>query len=140
MEAEEEFGTGITKPSNGWPSLSKPFEIAISAGPLILFKKKKLSSITTSKAKLATVSSILNKKFNMIVYEFYQHCIQKMEERNTSIGPLEKIIWKGLIAIATDGTHLVEERTMMMINEMKAFKLDSSAISCYKIKGEIITN
>ena len=61
MEDEKEFGGGITKPTNGWLSLSKPFEISVAAGPLILFKPRKLSASQISKSRLTTVSYNINK-------------------------------------------------------------------------------
>jgi hypothetical protein len=44
-----------------------------------------------------------------------------------------------LIDIAIGGKESVEEGTVKMINTMKAFKLDESAESLYRIKGELIS-
>jgi hypothetical protein len=48
---------------------------------------------------------------------------------------LEKTIWKSLLSIAM-GSKSVEEGTKGMIDEIKSFKLEESARSCYKIGGE----
>jgi len=61
--AEKEFGKGIIPPVSGWKSLSKPLEIAISTSPLILFKSKKLSSVTIARWKLTIVSYNINQIF-----------------------------------------------------------------------------
>ena len=54
-EAEIEFGT-IEDASITWSELSKPLELAIAAGPAVLFKQKKLSQIHISRTRLFLVS------------------------------------------------------------------------------------
>ena len=49
------------------------------------------------------------------------------------------MIWKSLIDIAMGVSTSVEDGTVGMINKMKSFELDSSAISWYKITGKLIT-
>jgi hypothetical protein len=56
QEAENEFGTNLFNPPNGWSSLSKPLEFAIAAGPIVLFKAKKLSAVHISRTTLSRVS------------------------------------------------------------------------------------
>jgi hypothetical protein len=68
-----------------------------------------------------------------------QHWIQRGENRNASLWPLEEMIWKSLIDIAMGVSTSVEDGTVGMVNKMKSFALDSSAIRWYKITGKLIT-
>lgn len=53
---DDEFGKGLTPPSYGWASLLRTLELAIAAGPLILFGGKKLSNNRIARFRLTTVS------------------------------------------------------------------------------------
>jgi len=55
-EAENEFGKDVSPPTCGWTGLSRPLELAIAAGPLLLFKPTKLSANRFSRARLLEVS------------------------------------------------------------------------------------
>lgn len=55
-EVDEEFGKGLTAPTYGWTSLLRTLELAVAAGPLILFNTKKLSNNHISRARLTSVS------------------------------------------------------------------------------------
>lgn len=58
-EVDEEFGEGLTEPADGWNSMLRTLELAIAAGPLVLFKRRKLSTVRISRIKLAKVSGSL---------------------------------------------------------------------------------
>jgi hypothetical protein len=53
---EDEFGKGLSPPSHGWSSLLRTLELAIAAGPLILFDGKKLSTNKLARSRLTIVS------------------------------------------------------------------------------------
>jgi len=56
---DEEFGKGLSPPTYGWASLLRTLELAIAAGPLILFDGKKQSNNRIARFRLATVSEKL---------------------------------------------------------------------------------
>ena len=58
---------------------------------------------------------------------------------NSFIWPLEKMIWNSLIDIAMHTSMSVEEGTENMIRKMASFQMDSSVMSWYQIKGELIS-
>jgi hypothetical protein len=57
---DEEFGKGLSPPSYGWASMLRTLELAIAAGPFILFNPKKWSNNRIARSRLTTVSGGLS--------------------------------------------------------------------------------
>ena len=78
-----------------------------------------------------------------MAHKFEQHWVKragfKGGEMNSFIWPLEKMIWNSLIDIAMHTSMSVEEGTENMIRKMASFQMDSSVMSWYQIKGELIS-
>ena len=78
-----------------------------------------------------------------MAHKFEQHWVKrtgfKGGEMNSFIWPLEKMIWNSLIDIAMHTSMSVEEGTENMIRKMVSFQMDSSFMSWYQIKGELIS-
>lgn len=67
---DEEFGKGLSPPSYGWASMLRTLELAIAAGPFILFNPKKWSNNRIARSRLTTVSGGLSQIY-CFSYFFY---------------------------------------------------------------------